>query len=74
MFSLKMPGKEIRGRTAERDPNQGQEDQSNNNEKHFKNIKGKAGGKQKNHVGVIIAEFGVLSFFVFFPGGCRHSE
>lgn len=34
--------------------------------KRCKNIKGKAGGKQKNHVGVIIAECGVLSLLYFF--------
>lgn len=57
-----------RERMAEQSPNQARNGQRNDNEKAVKNWKTgneKAGGKRKNHTGVIIAEPEVLSLICF---------
>lgn len=58
-------GSTNRERMAEQGPNQAQDGQSNDNEKAVKNGNGKAGGKHKNHTGVITAEAEVLSLICF---------
>lgn len=61
-----MPGREIRGKTVEWDPNQEQEDQSNKNEKALKKYKRESRGKAEESCWGYHSRIWSSVLFVFF--------